>query len=209
MGDTGVLKNARFSGLVENAYYLTPEIIAHRVKALAGTLAAGDRVDVRADLARRSAISGNHTATHLLHAALRQVLGDHVKQAGSLVSDKRLRFDFTHFAALRPEEIRKVEDLVNEKIREDLGVTPRSRPSKRASGKGPWPSSRRNTERPSGSSGSGTSARSSAAGSTSIPPGEIGLFKILSESSVAAGMRRIEAVTGRGGLPPSSRSSRT
>ncbi len=196
VGDTGVLKNGLFSGLIKNAYYLTPEIIAHGVKALSGTLAAGDRVDVRADLERRKAISGNHTATHLLHAALRQVLGDHVKQAGSLVSDKRLRFDFSHFAAMRPEEIRKVEDLVNEKVREDLAVTTRVTSLEEGIREGAMAIFEEKYGETVRLVRVGDFSKELCGGIHVHATGEIGLFKILSESSVAAGMRRIEAVTG-------------
>jgi alanyl-tRNA synthetase len=196
VGDTGVLKNSRFSGLIGNAYYLMPEIIAHRVKVLAGTLAPGDRVDVRADIARRRAISGNHTATHLLHAALRQVLGDHVKQAGSLVSDKRLRFDFSHFGAMRPEEVRKVEDLVNEKIREDIDVTTRVTSLEEGVREGAMAIFEEKYSETVRLVRVGDFSKELCGGIHVQSSGEIGMFKILSESSVAAGMRRIEAVTG-------------
>ena len=196
VGDTGVLKNSRFSGLIGNAYYLMPEIIAHRVKVLAGTLAPGDRVDVRADIARRRAISGNHTATHLLHAALRQVLGDHVKQAGSLVSDKRLRFDFSHCGAMRPEEVRKVEDLVNEKIREDIDVTTRVTSLEEGVREGAMAIFEEKYSETVRLVRVGDFSKELCGGIHVRSTGEIGLFKILSESGVAAGMRRIEAVTG-------------
>ena len=119
VGDTGSLKSPRASALVENVFFATPELIVHNVKVLAGEIRAGDRIDAVPDLARRRAVAGNHTATHLLHAALRQVLGDHVKQAGSLVSPARLRFDFTHYAALTREEVRRVEEIVNGQVRSD------------------------------------------------------------------------------------------
>jgi len=196
VGDRGVLKNTRFSGLVANAFYLAPEIVAHRVKGLAGTLAIGDRVDGEADPARRRAIAANHTATHLLHAALRQILGDHVKQAGSLVSDVRLRFDFTHFAALGRDEIRKVESLVNAKIRGNLPVSTKVTTLEEGIREGAMAIFEEKYGESVRLVRVGDFSRELCGGIHVHATGEIGLFKVLSESSVAAGMRRIEAVTG-------------
>jgi alanyl-tRNA synthetase len=196
VGDTGVLKNARFSGLVGNSYYLTPKLIAHRIKTLAGSLGVGDAVDAVADLARRSSISSNHTATHLLHAALRQVLGDHVKQAGSLVSDKRLRFDFTHFTALGRDEVRRVESLVNEKIREDVGVDTNITSLEEGIREGAMAIFEEKYGETVRLVRVGDFSKELCGGIHVRSTGEIGLFKVLSESGVAAGIRRIEAVTG-------------
>ena len=196
VGDTGVLKNAHFSGLVENAYYLTPELIAHRVKPLAGTLVAGDAVDAAADPGRRRSISNNHTATHLLHATLRQVLGDHVKQAGSLVSDKRLRFDFTHFAALGRKEVRRVESLVNEKIREDVGVDTKVTSLEEGIREGAMAIFGEKYGETVRLVRVGDFSKELCGGIHVRSTGEIGMFKVLSESGIASGMRRIEAVTG-------------
>ena len=196
VGDTGVLKNSRFSGLVGNVYYLTPELIVHRVKTLAGSLSAGDTVDAVVDLARRGSISDNHTATHLLHAALRQVLGDHVKQAGSLVSDKRLRFDFTHFAALGREEVQRIEILVNEKIREDMSVDTKVTTLEDGIREGATAIFEEKYGETVRLVRVGDFSKELCGGIHVHSTGEIGLFKILSEYGVAAGMRRIEAVTG-------------
>jgi alanyl-tRNA synthetase len=196
VGDSGILKNARFSGLVDGAFYITPEITAHKVRVLAGRLSVGDKVDAEADRSRRRAISGNHTATHLLHAALRQVLGDHVKQAGSLVSEKRLRFDFTHFSAMSRDEVRNVEALVNEKIRENLEVGTRITTLEEGIREGAMAIFEEKYGETVRLVRVGDFSRELCGGIHARASGEIGFFKIISESSVAAGMRRIEAVTG-------------
>jgi alanyl-tRNA synthetase len=196
VGDTGTLQGAGVSALVENVYFATPEIILHAVKMISGELREGDRVDARPGLARRQAISNNHTATHLLHAALRQVLGDHVKQAGSLVSPERLRFDFTHFAALTREEVRRVEEIVNARIREDILLQTRVTSLEEGIREGAMAIFEEKYGESVRVVGIGDFSKELCGGVHVRSTGQIGLFKILAETSVAAGMRRIEAVTG-------------
>ncbi|MGZ4886590.1 MAG: alanine--tRNA ligase, partial [Candidatus Aminicenantales bacterium] len=200
VGDAGFLKGARFSALVENTYYLTPELVGHEVKVLTGELRAGDAADASVDVVRRQAVSNNHTATHLLHAALRQVLGDHVKQSGSLVSATRLRFDFTHFSHLTREEIRRVEAVVNEKIREDIPVDTRVTTLEEGIKEGATAIFEEKYGEKVRVIGIGDYSKELCGGIHVRSTGRIGLFKILSESSVASGMRRIEAVTGEEAL---------
>ena len=198
VGDTGSLKGAAVSALVVNVSFATPDLVVHAVKVLSGELRPGDRVDAVPDLVRRQSISNNHTATHLLHAALRQVLGDHVKQAGSLVSPERLRFDFTHFAALTREEVRRVEEIVNAVIRDDIALETRVTSLDEGIREGAMAI----FEEKYGDSvrvvGIGDFSKELCGGVHVRATGQIGLFKIVSETSVAAGMRRIEAVTGEG-----------
>ena len=200
VGDTGSLKGARFSALVENVYFATPELIVHAVKVLSGEVRPGDRVDAVPDLVRRKAISGNHTATHLLHAALRQVLGDHVKQAGSLVSPSRLRFDFTHYAALSLEELRRVEEIVNAQVRATIPLETRMTSLDEGIREGAMAIFEEKYGETVRVVGIGGFSKELCGGVHVRSTGEIGIFKIVSESSVAAGMRRIEAVTGDGAL---------
>lgn len=121
VGDKGELKGAGFSFAVSDTQKYG-QAIGHIGKVASGSLKVGDAVQADVDEARRQRIRLNHSATHLMHAALRQVLGTHVAQKGSLVNDKALRFDFSHFEAMKPEEIRAVEDLVNAQIRRNLAI---------------------------------------------------------------------------------------
>jgi len=196
VGDTGSLKNPAFSALVDGVSFATPDVIVHAVKVLSGELREGDRVDAAPDLVRRQAISNNHTATHLLHAALRQVLGDHVKQAGSLVAPERLRFDFTHFAALAREELRRVEEIVNDRIRADMTLETRLTSLDEGIREGAMAIFEEKYGESVRVVGIGDFSKELCGGVHVRSTGQIGLFKIVAETSVAAGMRRIEAVTG-------------
>ncbi len=200
IGDAGRLWSARFSGNVRSAFYPVPELIVHDVEAAVGELRVGDRVDAAVDPARRRAVAGNHTATHLLHAALRQTLGDHVKQSGSLVSAERLRFDFTHFSALGREEVRRIEGQVNGKIRENLRVETRVMSLEEGLREGAMAIFEEKYGERVRMVVVGEFSKELCGGVHVQATGEIGLFRIVSESSIAAGMRRVEAVTGEEAL---------
>ncbi|EPL9885835.1 alanine--tRNA ligase [Klebsiella pneumoniae] len=199
VGDKGELKGAGFSFAVSDTQKYG-QAIGHIGKVASGSLKVGDAVQADVDEARRQRIRLNHSATHLMHAALRQVLGTHVAQKGSLVNDKALRFDFSHFEAMKPEEIRVVEDLVNAQIRRNLAIETNIMDidAARASGAmalfGEKYDDRVRVLR------MGDFSTELCGGTHAARTGDIGLFRITSESGTAAGVRRIEAVTGEGAI---------
>jgi len=200
VGDAGVLKGGEAEAVVQDTYPAPPGYSAHRVRCARGTLQVGDRVEARVDGTRRDSIRKNHTATHLLHAALRQLVGFHVKQSGSLVAPDRLRFDFTHYAALSPEDLIEIEDLVNCKVMDNLPVTTLVQDLNQAVSEGAMALfGEKYGEQVRVVSVNGFSKE--LCGGTHVSrTGDIGLFKIVSESGIAAGIRRIEAITGTGAL---------
>ena len=200
VGDAGVLQGGEAEAVVQDTYPSPPGYSAHRVRCARGTLQVGDRVEARVDGIRRDSIRKNHTATHLLHAALRQLVGFHVKQSGSLVAPDRLRFDFTHYAALSPEDLIEIEDLVNRKVMDNLPVTTLVQDLSQAVSEGAMALfGEKYGEQVRVVSVDGFSKE--LCGGTHVSrTGDIGLFKIVSESGIAAGVRRIEAITGSGAL---------
>ena len=215
VGDTGVIVSEHGRIEVDDTQSPAEGLIVHRGRVVEGRIAVSDAVRAEVDVPKRRASQRNHTATHLLHAALRQVLGDHVRQAGSLVAPDRLRFDFTHIEATKPEELAAVQRLVNEKIREDIDVHWERMPYDEALRSGAlalfgekYAAEVRvvgicEPEAGSPPSPTATDQRPTACfskelcGGTHVHhTGEIGTFVIVSESSVGSGLRRIEALTG-------------
>ncbi|MFO7980526.1 MAG: alanine--tRNA ligase [Candidatus Aminicenantes bacterium] len=200
IGDTGVIKNPGFSAEVKSAYYPIPDIISHRIKVISGTMKKGDKVEAEVNVKRRKAISKNHTATHLLHASLRDVVGSHLKQSGSLVSPEKLRFDFTHYSSLSRSEIKSIESLVNEKIQECIPVNIKITSLEEGIKQGAIAIFEEKYSEEVRVITIGDFSKELCGGVHVHNTGEIGFFKIISESSVAAGMRRIEAVTSKSAL---------
>ncbi|WP_407903250.1 alanine--tRNA ligase [Escherichia coli] len=199
VGDKGELKAANFSFVVEDTQKYG-QAIGHIGKLAAGSLKVGDAVQADVDEARRARIRLNHSATHLMHAALRQVLGTHVSQKGSLVNDKVLRFDFSHNEAMKPEEIRAVEDLVNAQIRRNLPIETNIMDLEAAKAKGAMALFGEKYDERVRVLSMGDFSTELCGGTHASRTGDIGLFRIISESGTAAGVRRIEAVTGEGAI---------
>ncbi|EFB5452731.1 alanine--tRNA ligase [Escherichia coli O157] len=199
VGDKGELKGANFSFVVEDTQKYG-QAIGHIGKLAAGSLKVGDAVQADVDEARRARIRLNHSATHLMHAALRQVLGTHVSQKGSLVNDKVLRFDFSHNEAMKPEEIRAVEDLVNAQIRRNLPIETNIMDLEAAKAKGAMALFGEKYDERVRVLSMGDFSTELCGGTHASRTGDIGLFRIISESGTAAGVRRIEAVTGEGAI---------
>ncbi|EKI9155852.1 alanine--tRNA ligase [Shigella flexneri] len=199
VGDKGELKGANFSFAVEDTQKYG-QAIGHIGKLAAGSLKVGDAVQADIDEARRARIRLNHSATHLMHAALRQVLGTHVSQKGSQVNDKVLRFDFSHNEAMKPEEIRAVEDLVNAQIRRNLPIETNIMNLEAAKAKGAMALFGEKYDERVRVLSMGDFSTELCGGTHASRTGDIGLFRIISESGTAAGVRRIEAVTGEGAI---------
>ncbi|MCJ8465109.1 alanine--tRNA ligase [Escherichia coli] len=199
VGDKGELKGANFSFAVEDTQKYG-QAIGHIGKLAAGSLKVGDAVQADVDEARRARIRLNHSATHLMHAALRQVLGTHVSQKGSLVNDKVLRFDFSHNEAMKPEEIRAAEDLVNTQIRRNLPIETNIMDLEAAKAKGAMALFGEKYDERVRVLSMGDFSTELCGGTHASRTGDIGLFRIISESGTAAGVRRIEAVTGEGAI---------
>jgi alanyl-tRNA synthetase len=210
IADTGTLwNNERTLELAEvrGAYYPVSGLIAHRIKTKE-TLRVGDRVAGEADAARRERNKRNHTATHLMHAALRSILGTHVKQAGSLVAPDRLRFDFSHFAPVDQAELTDIEQQVNDHIRQNAEIETDITTLDEALASGAlaffgdrYPEQNvRVVTIPDPGSPRGFYSKELCGGTHVKRAGDIGVFKIAMEQSVASGIRRIEALTGDGAL---------
>jgi alanyl-tRNA synthetase len=208
VGDTGRIAGASGSGRVSDTQKKLGEIFAHEVTVEQGTLSVGDAVELTVDHERRSAIRANHSATHLLHEALRQVLGDHVAQKGSLVAPERLRFDFSHPKPISEEELQRIEEIANRVVLQNepvvtrlMGVEEAIESGARALFGEKYGDEVRvvsmGTNR--GGDNAGSTFSIELCGGTHVGrTGDIGLVSILGEGAVAAGVRRIEAMTADG-----------
>ena len=197
--DTGYIYNDDFVAEVTEVVKFQ-NVFAHKINVQKGSLKLGDEVTCMIRAPYRNMTAANHTATHLLHKALREVLGDHVKQAGSSVTKDGLRFDFNHFQAMTEEEISKVEEIVNDKISHFIDVETKVMPVKEAFKEGATALFGEKYGDMVRVVSIGNYSKEFCGGTHVSNIGQIGMFKILSESGVASGVRRIEAVTGQGVL---------
>jgi alanyl-tRNA synthetase len=195
-GDRGFVLGPGGKARVENTILAGEGLILHQVEIVEGSLALGEVVELKVAEGKRLRTAANHTATHLLQAALRQVLGEHVKQSGSLVTPERLRFDFTHFSPLTHAELLQVEKIVNDEIRTNMGVATTLLDREEAIRSGATALFGEKYDNQVRVVSVGELSRELCGGTHVAATGEIGLFKVVSESGIAAGVRRIEAVTG-------------
>jgi alanyl-tRNA synthetase len=199
VGDTGEISGGEGKVVVTNTVRGPSDVIIHQGKVTEGNVSVGDEVEAKIDVARRLDIARNHTATHLLQGALRQILSERVSQRGSLVEPERLRFDFSHLASITEEQLAGIQRRVNEEIRRSLSVKTKVVPYKQAISEGAialfeekYGETVRMVE-----IGEPAISKELCGGTHVTSTGEIGLFLITGESSIGTGLRRIEAVTGR------------
>lgn len=199
-GDTGIMTSGHTLIRVTDTKKPSPDVYIHRVKVEKGSIKKDDKVFCTVDEISRKATMRNHTATHLLHKALRMVIGEHVKQSGSVVDPERLRFDFTHFKAIQDDEIKKIEDIINDKIIENLPIRTEIMSLDEATKTGATALFDEKYGETVRVISVGDFSKELCGGTHCKATGEIGLCVILSEGSVASGIRRIEALTGKSAL---------
>ena len=200
IGDTGIIEGENGTALVYNTKKNVGGKTIHYVEVKNGTIKINDVVTLKVDKVRRNRVCKNHTATHMLQAALKEIVGSHIHQAGSYVDNERLRFDFTHFQGLTIEEIEKVEDLVNEKIMEVDSVCTKLMTIDEAKASGATALFDEKYGDKVRVVSAGEFSKELCGGTHVSNVGEIGFFKIISETGVAAGIRRIEALTGKNAI---------
>ncbi len=200
VGDSGKITGPDFEVAVHDTAKDPTGLIIHKGTVITGTIQKNETVTLTVDEKKRFATALNHTATHILHAALRRVLGSHVKQAGSMVSPERLRFDFTHFSQVTAEQIEQIERFVNQRIRQNVPVGTEEMDAESAFSSGATALFEEKYGDRVRVVSLADFSKELCGGTHTSRTGNIGLFKIVSESSIASGVRRIEAVTGEAAL---------
>ncbi len=195
--DTGVFETKKAKGEINNVYYGKEGLIIHHAKIEKGEIEKGEKIHLRVNKQRRQNIACHHTATHLLQYALRTILGNHIQQSGSLVEESYLRFDFSHFAQITKDELSKIEELVNEKIRENFPVKTENLKLEDAKKRGALSFFGEKYGEIVRMVSAGDISKELCGGIHVRNTGEIGIFHIIGESSIGKGLRRIEAVAGQ------------